>query len=134
MVRTVTERITTESASSLSMLWVSAAVLLLMLFATLFTVVGVTRPVRRLTEATRRIARGDTDVSLPRGGARELDELGLAFNASSSGSSWRSRSAPATCSTSPRTTRSPTCRTAAGCSRTSRRPSRARTTRAKASR
>jgi diguanylate cyclase (GGDEF)-like protein len=80
MVRTVTERITTESASSLSMLWVSAAVLLLMLFATLFTVVGVTRPVRRLTEATRRIARGDTDVSLPRGGARELDELGLAFN------------------------------------------------------
>jgi hypothetical protein len=35
-----------------------AAVLLLMLFATLFTVVGVTRPVRRLTEATRRIARG----------------------------------------------------------------------------
>jgi diguanylate cyclase (GGDEF)-like protein len=79
-VRTVTERITTESATSLSMLWVSLAVLGLMLLATIGTVLGVTNPVRRLTAATRRLARGEVDVSVPRGGARELDELGVAFN------------------------------------------------------
>jgi diguanylate cyclase (GGDEF)-like protein len=79
-VRTITERITTESATSLSMLWVSLVVLGLMLVATIGTVLGVTSPVRRLTAATRRLARGDTDVSVPRGGARELDELGVAFN------------------------------------------------------
>ena len=79
-VRTITERISTESATSLSMLWVSLVVLALMLLATVGTVLGVTNPVRRLTAATRRLARGEIDVSVPRGGARELDELGVAFN------------------------------------------------------
>lgn len=79
-VRTITERISTESATSLSMLWVSIVVLGLMLVATIGTVFGVTNPVRRLTAATRRLARGEVEVSVPRGGARELDELGEAFN------------------------------------------------------
>jgi len=80
LVRTVTEKITTESASSVSLLWVSGAVLGLLLLTTIVTVRGVTGPVRRLIEATRRLARGERDVRVASGGARELDELGAAFN------------------------------------------------------
>ncbi|MCP5327194.1 MAG: EAL domain-containing protein [Sinobacteraceae bacterium] len=80
MVRTVTERITTESVSSVSLLWVTAGVLGLLLLATIVTIRGVTGPVRRLTEATRRLARGERNVQVPSGGARELDALGGAFN------------------------------------------------------
>jgi diguanylate cyclase (GGDEF)-like protein len=79
-VRTVTEKITTESASSVSLLWVTGAVLGLLLLTTIVTVRGVTGPVRRLTEATRRLARGERDVQVPSGGASELDALGAAFN------------------------------------------------------
>ncbi len=80
MVRTVTEKITTESVSSMSLLWVTGAVLGLLLLTTIVTVRGVTGPVRRLTEATRRLARGERDVRVASGGARELDALGGAFN------------------------------------------------------
>ena len=44
------------------------------------TVRSVTVPVRRLMDATRRLARGERNVSVPRGGSRELDALGVAFN------------------------------------------------------
>jgi diguanylate cyclase (GGDEF)-like protein len=80
LVRTVTEKITTESVSSMSLLWVTGGVLGLLLLTTIVTVRGVTGPVRRLTEATRRLARGERDVRVPSGGARELDALGTAFN------------------------------------------------------
>jgi len=50
------------------------------LVVSLVTVLGVTRPVRRLTDATRGLARGDRDVRVPAGGSRELDELSDAFN------------------------------------------------------
>ena len=50
------------------------------LVVSLATMLGVTRPVRRLTRATHLLARGDHDVRVPPGGARELDELGEAFN------------------------------------------------------
>jgi diguanylate cyclase (GGDEF)-like protein len=66
--------------SSMSLLWVTGSVLGLLLLTTIVTVRGVTGPVRRLTEATRRLARGERDVSVPSGGARELDALGAAFN------------------------------------------------------
>jgi len=55
-------------------------VLAVTLCVSLLTVLAVTRPVRRLTEATRALARGGHDVRVPRGGSRELDELGAAFN------------------------------------------------------
>ena len=80
LVRTVTEKITTESVSSMSLLTVTGAVLGLLLLTTIVTVRGVTGPVRRLTEATRRLARGERDVRVTSGGARELDALGIAFN------------------------------------------------------
>jgi diguanylate cyclase (GGDEF)-like protein len=50
------------------------------LVVSLVTMLGVTRPVRRLTRATHLLARGEHDVRVPPGGARELDELGAAFN------------------------------------------------------
>ena len=80
MLRTVTEKITTESVSSVSLLWVTATVLGLLLLTTIVTIRGITGPVQRLTEATRRLARGERSVQVPSGGARELDALGEAFN------------------------------------------------------
>jgi len=79
-VRTVTERITTESVSSMSLLWVTGTVLGLLLLTTIVTIRGVTGPVKRLTAATRLLARGERNVQVPSGGARELDALGEAFN------------------------------------------------------
>jgi diguanylate cyclase (GGDEF)-like protein len=50
------------------------------LLVSLLTVLTVLRPVRRLTQATRAIARGGRHTRVPRGGPRELDQLGEAFN------------------------------------------------------
>jgi diguanylate cyclase (GGDEF)-like protein len=50
------------------------------LVVSLVTMLGVTRPVRRLTDATRGLSQGDRDIRVPSGGTRELDELGEAFN------------------------------------------------------
>jgi diguanylate cyclase (GGDEF)-like protein len=60
--------------------WTSVAVLLLMLLISVATVTSVTRPVRRLIEATRSIAFGKVRTRVPRGGVRELDTLAEAFN------------------------------------------------------
>jgi diguanylate cyclase (GGDEF)-like protein len=40
----------------------------------------ITRPVRRLTEGTRKLAAGDLTTRVQAGGARELEELAQAFN------------------------------------------------------
>lgn len=58
----------------------SVLVLLLLLTVSLITVTSVTAPVRRLTEATRRLAGGEIKTRVPRGGVRELDTLAAAFN------------------------------------------------------
>ncbi len=58
----------------------SVLVLILLLAVSLVTVTSVTAPVRRLTEATRRLAAGATATRVPRGGVRELDTLAAAFN------------------------------------------------------
>ncbi len=60
--------------------WLSGCVLLLLLAISVNTVVSVVMPVRRLLRATRRIAQGETGVSVPRGGIRELDTLAVSFN------------------------------------------------------
>jgi diguanylate cyclase (GGDEF)-like protein len=41
---------------------------------------SVVLPVRRLVRATERLAQGENGVSVPRGGAKELDTLAVAFN------------------------------------------------------
>lgn len=60
--------------------WLSVCILLLLLATSINTVVSVVRPVRRLLTATRRMAAGALDVSVPRGGIKELDQLAVAFN------------------------------------------------------
>jgi diguanylate cyclase (GGDEF)-like protein len=60
--------------------WLSGAVLLLLLVTIASTVRSVVLPVRRLVRATERLARGESGVTVPRGGVRELDTLAVAFN------------------------------------------------------
>ncbi len=60
--------------------WGSVFVLLLLLVISIITVASVRRPVRRLTEATRRLAAGDISTRVPRGGMYEMDVLAGSFN------------------------------------------------------
>jgi diguanylate cyclase (GGDEF)-like protein len=62
------------------LLWASTAVLVLLVVIAIATVTSVTAPVRRLTEATRRLASGAVRTRVVRGGVRELDTLAEAFN------------------------------------------------------
>ncbi|HKE97162.1 MAG TPA: EAL domain-containing protein [Povalibacter sp.] len=58
----------------------SIIVLLLLLVISVTTVASVRRPIRRLTEATRRLAAGAINTRVPRGGFSEMDTLAGAFN------------------------------------------------------
>jgi diguanylate cyclase (GGDEF)-like protein len=60
--------------------WASGITLLLLIGIAIATVTGITAPVRRLTEATRRLAGGAARTRVERGGVRELDTLAEAFN------------------------------------------------------
>jgi diguanylate cyclase (GGDEF)-like protein len=60
--------------------WVSAAVLTLLLWVSIRTVMSVVGPVRLIREATLRLAAGDAGVRVTRGGIRELDDLAVSFN------------------------------------------------------
>ncbi|MSQ92440.1 MAG: diguanylate cyclase, partial [Gammaproteobacteria bacterium] len=60
--------------------WLSTCLLLLLLATTVNTVASVVMPVRRLLQATRRLAQGETGVIVPRGGIKELDSLAVSFN------------------------------------------------------
>jgi diguanylate cyclase (GGDEF)-like protein len=60
--------------------WLSGSVLLLVVYIFAATALSIVRPVRRLLSATARIAKGESAVTVPRGGIRELDTLALAFN------------------------------------------------------
>jgi diguanylate cyclase (GGDEF)-like protein len=60
--------------------WLSGGVLLLVVYISAGTVLSIVRPVRRLMGASARIAKGESGVTVPRGGIRELDTLALAFN------------------------------------------------------
>ena len=62
------------------LVWASSATLLLLLIIAIATVTSVTAPVRRLIDATRRLASGAARTRAPRGGLRELDALAGAFN------------------------------------------------------
>ena len=61
--------------------WISVGVLLLLISIALGTVLSIVGPVRRLRDATVRVAKGDAAVRVQRGGIRELDTLAVAFNA-----------------------------------------------------
>ena len=59
---------------------ITLVVIALALAVSLIATLSVTAPVRRLTRATRSLARGAWRTRAPRGGPRELDELAGAFN------------------------------------------------------
>jgi diguanylate cyclase (GGDEF)-like protein len=59
--------------------WITAAVLLVWLAISVWTMRSILIPVGRLIEATRKLARGE-DVRAPRGGLKELNALSIAFN------------------------------------------------------
>lgn len=61
--------------------WISVTVLVLLLLISIATARSITRPVRRLIEASSKIAAGEHTARVPRGGIQELDTLGVAFNA-----------------------------------------------------
>ena len=60
--------------------WVSAVVLAVLAYVCVVTILSVVRPVRRLLEATTRLARGQIAPHLAPGGIRELNTLSQAFN------------------------------------------------------
>ncbi len=60
--------------------WVSAIVLAVLAYICVMTIVSVVRPVRRLLEATTRLAQGGDAGPVALGGIRELDTLSQAFN------------------------------------------------------
>jgi diguanylate cyclase (GGDEF)-like protein len=60
--------------------WISVVVLLVLVYISYGTVRSIVQPVRRLLDATARLARGEKPMPIPRGGIRELDNLAVAFN------------------------------------------------------
>ena len=64
--------------------WVSAVVLVALLYLCFTTIFSIVRPVRRLLAATHRLARGENARVVPTGGIRELDTLTAAFNSMAS--------------------------------------------------
>ena len=60
--------------------WISGAVLLLMSIVSIWTVMSIVGPVRRIRSATSRLAAGEIGVKVQRGGIQELDDLAVSFN------------------------------------------------------
>ena len=71
----------TETAPNRSLVaWMSVVVLAVLLYLCSATIFSIVRPVRRLLNATKRLARGENARVVPTGGIRELDTLAAAFN------------------------------------------------------
>jgi diguanylate cyclase (GGDEF)-like protein len=60
--------------------WTSVAFFVLFFSIAVGTVLSIVRPVRRLRDATVRLAKGDNAVRVSRGGVKELDTLAVSFN------------------------------------------------------
>jgi diguanylate cyclase (GGDEF)-like protein len=59
---------------------ISAAVLVLLLLISVATVRSIVGPIRKFMATTARLASGDADARVARGGLKELDGLALSFN------------------------------------------------------
>lgn len=77
---TIAEQPEAKSSNRALVAWISAIVLALLLWISIVTVRSVVIPVRRLIEASERIAAGEPDARVARGGIKELDSLAVAFN------------------------------------------------------
>lgn len=69
-----------QESNRMLVAWISVAVLLLLVYISHGTVRSIVQPVRRLLDATSRLAKGEKPKPIPRGGIRELDNLAVAFN------------------------------------------------------
>ena len=69
-----------EGPSRSFVAWMSAVVLLLLLYICFVTIFSIVRPVRRMVTATARLAKGENARVVASGGIRELDTLAVAFN------------------------------------------------------
>ena len=72
--------VTEEGPKRSLVAWVSAVVLVVLLYLCIATIFSIVRPVRRLLSATNRLARGENARVVASGGIRELDTLAEAFN------------------------------------------------------
>jgi diguanylate cyclase (GGDEF)-like protein len=73
--------VSTDSGPNRSLVaWMSAVVLVVLLYLCIATIFSIVRPVRRLLAATNRLARGENARVVASGGIRELDTLTAAFN------------------------------------------------------
>jgi diguanylate cyclase (GGDEF)-like protein len=70
-----------DGSKRITIAWLSAALLVVLTYILVGTVVSILRPVRSLLKATGQIARGDAGARVPRGGIKELDAVAAAFNA-----------------------------------------------------
>jgi diguanylate cyclase (GGDEF)-like protein len=59
---------------------ITAAMLCVLLAVSVLTVRSISVPVSRMLAATEKLAGGNVDVRVPRGGIKELDTLAIAFN------------------------------------------------------
>ena len=57
------------------------AVMAVVLIVSIVLMIGITRPIRRLTAVTRQLAAGHRGARAPRGGSAEIDALAESFNA-----------------------------------------------------
>ena len=77
---TTTTAVRPQNSGRLIIAVISAAVLVLLLLISVATVRSIMGPIRRFMNTTRRLADGDTDARVGRGGIKELDRLAQSFN------------------------------------------------------
>jgi diguanylate cyclase (GGDEF)-like protein len=76
----ITTTVPVEHARRITIAAITAAVLSVLLMISVLTVRSILVPVSRMLAATKKLAGGDVDVRVPRGGIKELDTLAVAFN------------------------------------------------------
>ena len=77
---TTTTAVRPQNSGRLIIAVISAAVLVLLLLISVATVRSIMGPIRRFMNTTRRLANGDANARVGRGGIRELDTLAQSFN------------------------------------------------------
>jgi diguanylate cyclase (GGDEF)-like protein len=69
-----------DGSKRITIAWLCAGLLLILVYVLATTVLSILRPVRSLLQATTRLARGEAGTRVPRGGIKELDAVAVAFN------------------------------------------------------
>jgi diguanylate cyclase (GGDEF)-like protein len=80
MTTTTTTAVRPQNSGRFVIAVISAAVLVLLLLISVATVRSIVGPIRRFMNTTARLANGDADARVGRGGIKELDTLAQSFN------------------------------------------------------